>query len=35
VSLSDFENRKDQKFWLNHYKHMISLDEKIEEFNEL
>ena len=32
---SDFEKRKDQNFWLGHYKHMISLDDKIEEFNKL
>ena len=35
VNLSDFEKRKDQNFWLGHYKHMISLDDKIEEFNKL
>ncbi len=35
VSLSDFEKRKDQRFWLNHYKHMISLDDRVEEFNKL
>ncbi len=35
ISLSDFEKRKDQKFWLEHYNHMISLDDKIDEFNTL
>tara|TARA_B100000686_G_scaffold226527_1_gene233764 strand:+ start:245 stop:1687 length:1443 start_codon:yes stop_codon:yes gene_type:complete len=35
VSLSDFEKRKDQQFWIDHYNHMISLDAKIEEFNKL
>ena len=35
VSLSDFEKRKDQNFWLDHYNHMISLDEKVEEFNKI
>ena len=35
ISLSDFEKRKDQKFWLEHYNHMISLDDKIEKFNTL
>ncbi len=35
VSLSDFEKRKDQQFWLNHYKNMISLDDRVEEFNKL
>ena len=35
VSLEDFEKRKDQKFWLDHYNHMISLDKKVEEFNKI
>ena len=35
VSLSDFEKRKDQKFWLDHYNSMVSLDEKVEEFNKI
>ena len=35
ISLTDFEKRKDQKFWLEHYNHMISLDDKIEKFNTL
>ncbi len=35
VSLNDFEKRKDQKFWLEHFNHMISLDKRIEEFNNL
>ncbi len=35
VSLSDFEKRKDQKFWLSHYNYMISLDERIDKFNSL
>ena len=35
VSLDDFEKRKDQKFWLEHFNHMISLDKRIEEFNNL
>ena len=33
VSLSDFEKRKNQKFWLNHYNHILSLDDRIEKFN--
>jgi len=33
VSLVDFEKRKDQQFWLDHYNHMISLDSRIEKFN--
>ena len=35
VRLSDFEKRKDQQFWLDHYNYMISLDDKIEKFNSL
>ena len=35
ISLSDFEKRKDQQFWLDHYNHMLSLDKNIEEFNAL
>ena len=35
ISLNDFEKRKDQKFWENHYNHMISLDNKVEEFNKI
>ena len=35
VTLSDFEKRKDQYFWNEHYNYMISLDDKIEKFNSL
>jgi cysteine synthase len=35
VNLSNFEKRKDQQFWLDHYNHMISLDDRIEKFNAL
>jgi len=35
ISLEHFEKRKNQKFWLEHYDNMISLDEKIEQFNSL
>ena len=35
VSLIDFEKRKDQQFWLDHYNHMISLDDRIEKFNSI
>ena len=35
VSLSDFEKRKDQQFWLNHYNYILSLDDKIEKFNSI
>ena len=33
VNLNDFEKRKDQQFWQNHYEYMLSLDGKVEEFN--
>jgi len=35
VNLSNFEKRKDQQFWFDHYNHMISLDDRIEKFNAL
>ena len=35
TSLEEFENRRNQSFWNKHYKDMISLDEKIKEFNSL
>ena len=33
--LNDFEKRRDQQFWRDHYNHMLSLDDRIEEFNAL
>ena len=33
ISLGDFEKRKDQKFWLDHYNYMISLNDRVEKFN--
>ena len=33
VDLKDFEIRRDQQFWRDHYNHMLSLDDRIEEFN--
>ena len=35
VDLNDFEKRRDQQFWRDHYNHIISLDDRIEEFNAL
>ena len=35
TSLEEFEHRRNQSFWDKHYKDMISLDEKIKEFNSL
>ena len=35
VNLSDFEKRRDQQFWLDHYNRMLSLDDRIEKFNAL
>jgi len=33
IDLNDFEKRRDQQFWLDHYNHILSLDDRIEEFN--
>ena len=35
TSLEEFEDRRNQSFWDQHYNDMISLDEKIKEFNSL
>ena len=35
TSLEEFESRRSQSFWDKHYENMISLDEKIKEFNSL
>ena len=35
VSINDFEKRKDQKFWNDHFKNMISLDNQVIEFNNM
>ena len=35
VDLNDFEKRRDQQFWCDHYNHILSLDDRIEEFNAL
>ena len=35
VNLEEFEKRKDQKFWNSHYEYMLSLDNKIKEFNNM
>ena len=35
ISLENFEKRRNQSFWDQHYNDMISLDEKIKEFNSL
>ena len=35
TSIEEFEDRRNQSFWDKHYKDMISLDEKIKEFNSL
>ena len=35
TSLEEFEDRRNQSFWDKHYNDMISLDEKIKEFNSL
>jgi len=35
IDLNDFEKRRDQQFWLEHYNHILSLDDRIDEFNAL
>ena len=35
IDLNDFEKRRDQQFWLDHYNHFLALDERIEAFNAL
>ena len=35
VNLDDFEKRRDQNYWNEHYKYMLSLDDKIKEFNSI
>ena len=33
IDLKDFEKRRDQQFWQDHYNYFLSLDDKIEQFN--
>ena len=35
IKLEDFEKRRDQNFWDQHYKYMLSLDEQVEDFNSM
>tara|TARA_Y100000588_G_C14129438_1_gene870918 strand:+ start:20 stop:559 length:540 start_codon:yes stop_codon:yes gene_type:complete len=35
IDLNNFEMRKNQNFWNDHYNYMISLDHKVEEFNSM
>jgi len=35
IDLNDFEKRRNQQFWLDHYNHILSLDDKIDVFNAL
>jgi len=35
INIEDFEKRKNQQFWLDHYNYMLSLDERIDKFNKL
>ena len=35
IKLEDFERRKDQNFWNEHYNFMLSLDERVEAFNSM
>ncbi len=35
ISLVDFEKRKNQNFWQDHYNYMTSIDDEIEKFNSM
>ena len=35
INLDDFEKRRSQNFWDHHYKQMLSLDDRIKEFNNI
>ena len=35
ISLEDFEKRRDQKFWNEHFQNMLSLDNRVKEFNNM
>ena len=35
VEINDFEKRRDQIFWNEHYNYMLSLDNKVNEFNSI
>ena len=35
VNINDFEKRRDQTFWNEHYNYMLSLDNRIKEFNNM
>ena len=35
VNINDFEKRRDQTFWNEHYNYMLSLDNSIKEFNSM
>ena len=35
IPLEEFEKRRDQSFWNEHYDYMLSLDERVEAFNSM
>ena len=35
IQLEDFEKRRDQSFWNEHYNYILSLDERIDAFNSI
>ena len=35
IKLEDFEKRRDQNFWNDHYNFILSLDERVEAFNSM
>tara|TARA_Y100000739_G_scaffold222526_1_gene224180 strand:- start:872 stop:1219 length:348 start_codon:yes stop_codon:yes gene_type:complete len=35
IDLEDFEKRRDQNFWNDHFQKMLSLDNQVKEFNNI
>ena len=35
IDINEFEKRRDQNFWNEHYDYMLSLDNQIKEFNNI
>ena len=35
IAIEEFEKRKNQNFWNNHFQYMLSLDNQIKEFNNI
>ena len=35
IDFAEFEKRRDQNFWLEHYNNLLYLDKSVDEFNSL